>query len=273
MSKKSRLSHDQKRRQKLAKRSRRQPDTPSLAYTGNRYKSPEFVEPVFQTEQGIYDIYVISGREITDDDVEQGLTELIDKLRARPAGELILELTPGKGESRDASVVALVLSHWHNLLDAGQLPPRDDLIGILRTILGSIEVWRSKSSSPRGYLNYLEGFMLSAGYQIRVESPEDGTPREQPLNELYEIGRMWLAGSPEARQEFTALANELLERGESQRVVAVSQKLLAEVGSPTRPEFPILSELSIRAQKEQRQIASAIPARGLKNFIARLRGW
>jgi hypothetical protein len=273
MSKKSRLSHDQKRKQKLAKRSRRQPDLPALAYTGNRYKSPEFVEPVFQTEQGIYDMYVISGRTITDDDVEQGLTELVDELRGRPAAELIFEAIPDEGESLEASLVPLILSHWHNLLEARQLPPRDDLIGILRTILGSIEVWRSKSMSSRGYLNYLEGFMLKLGYQIRVESPDDGMPLEQPVDELYEIGQMWLAGSPEARQRFTAFANELLARGESPRVVDVSQRLLGEIGSPSRPEFPILSELSIRAQKEQRNIASPPTAPGLKSFISRLTGW
>jgi hypothetical protein len=273
MSKKSRLSRDQKRKQKLAKRNRRVPDLPALPYTGNRYKSPEFVEPLFQTEQGIYDIFMISGREITDDDVEEGLLELIDDLRARPAAELIFEAVPAEGESLDASVAALILNHWHRLLDAGRLPPRDDLIGILRTILGSVDVWRSKSMSSRGYLNYLEGFMQKAGYRIIVRDAEDGAPRQQPPDELYEIGQMWLAGSPEARQQFTAFANELLERGESQKVVDVSQRLLAELGSPTRPEFPILSELSIRAQKEQRHIAGPPETPGLKRFISRLIGW
>ena len=273
MSKKSRLSHDQKRKQKLAKRNRRQPELPSLAYTGNRYKSPEFVEPIFETEQGICDMYVISGREITDDDVEQALLELIDKLRARPAAELIFEVMPGEGKSLEASLVTLILSHWHNLLEVQQLPPRDDLIGILRTLLGSIEVWRSKSASSRGYLNYLEGFMQRAGYQIRIQSSEDGPSKQQLFDELYEIGQMWLAGSSEARQRFTDFANELIERGESQKVVDVSQKLLGEIGSPARPEFPILSELSIRAQKEQRQIAGPVAAPGLKSLMSRLTGW
>lgn len=273
MSKKSRLSRDQKRKQKLAKRKGRLPDSPALAYTGNRYKSPEFVEPLFQTEQGIYDMYVISNREITDDDVEEGLAELIDSLRARPAAELIFESRPGEDESLEAAVVPLILSHWRNLLEDRQLPPRDDLIGILRTILSSIEVWRSKSKSSRGYLNYLEGFMPRAGYQISVESPNEAVSREQLPDELYEIGQMWLAGSPEARQRFTAYANELLERGESQRVVDVSQKLLGELGSPARPEFPILSELSIRAQKEPRPITNPPAAPGLKSFISRLTGW
>ena len=57
------------------------------------------------------------------------------------------------------------------------------------------------------------------------------------------------------------------------RMVDVSQKLLGEIGSPSRPEFPILSELSIRAQKEQQQIASPVSAPDFKSFVDRMRGW
>lgn len=273
MSKKSRLSHDQKRKQKLAKRNRRLPESTSLAYTGNRYKSEKFVEPVFQTEQGIYDMYVFTGRRMTDDDVVAGLSALIDELRGRPAAELIFKAAPDADEPLEASIRALILNHWSSLLDRRELPPRDDLIGILRTILGSIEVWRSKSVSSRGYLNYLEGFMLKLGYSIRIESPDGDEQPEAPPDELYEIGQMWLAGSPEAHQRFTAFANELLERGQSQKVVDVSQRLLGELGSTARPEFPILSELSIRARQEQLAIAGPPSAPGLKSFISRLTGW
>ena len=273
MSKKGRLSHTQKRKQKLAKRSRRQPQEQSLAYTGNRYKTEEFVEPIFRTEQGIYDLYVIFERLLTDDDVEEGLEDLIEALRARPAIDLIFEIEPAEGHSFKASVASLILFKWRALLERRALPPRDDLIGILRTILGSIETWRSKSASSRAYLSYLEGFMSKLGYQIRVENADGQLAPEPPLDELYEVGHMWLAGSPEARQQFTALASEFLERGESETVVNACQKLLGEIGSPSRPEFPILSELSIRAQKAQRKIAAPAPAPGLKSFISRLTGW
>lgn len=274
MSKKSRLSRDQKRKKKLNKRNSRPPESNALAYTGNRYKSKELVESVFQTEQGIYDTYLLSGRELTDDDVEDEIIELIHDLRARTAAELIAEATPGPGEPWEGSVGIFILQHWSRLQNSSGLPAREDLIGILRTILGSIDVWRSKSLSSRGYLNYLEGFMRKLGYSIRIESPDgDERPEEAPPDELYEIGQMWLAGSPEARQQFAAFANELLERGQSQKVVDVSQRLLGELGSPARPEFPILSELSIRAQKEQRAIASPQSAPGLKSFISRLSGW
>src|SRR5216684_4325077 len=102
MSKKSRLSRDQKRQQKLAKRDRRASADSSLAYTGNRYKTVELVKPLFETEMGIYEAFVVSGRELTDDDVEEELEELIDALRERPAAELIF---PKSDDDRPAGWV------------------------------------------------------------------------------------------------------------------------------------------------------------------------
>ncbi len=264
MSKKSRLSRNQKRQQKLAKRDRRQSEDSSLAYTGNRYKTVELVKPLFETEMGIYEAFVVSGRELTDDDVEEELEELIGALRERPAAELIF---PKSDDGRPAGLVpAAILPHWEQMLGNRKLPARDDLIGILRTIFGSLETWRSRSASSRGYLNYLEGFMNKMG--VRVQLAND----EPPVDELAEVGQMWLAGSPEARQRFTALANELLEKGQSQQVVDACQKLLGSIGTPTRPEFPIVSELSIRAQNAQQKLAAPEYAPGIKSFLSRLAG-
>ena len=93
------------------------------------------------------------------------------------------------------------------------------------------------------------------------------------MSELYEVGEMWLAGSDEARHQFTALARELLEQGESEHVVDACQRLLGAIDSPSRPEFAILTELSIRAQKTQQKLARSEFAPGLKSFISRLTGW
>jgi len=270
MSKKSRQSHAQKRKQKLAKRNRRQAPEAALPYTGNKYKSPEFVKPLFQTEVGIYEAFVISGRSMPDDDVEDELQDLIDELRRRPAAELIY----GKLEGDDAPglVKATILMRWQVMLEDRTLPARDDLVGILRTILGSLETWRSKSASSRGYLSYLEGFMGKMGVTVQLAAEGDELLPELPPDELYEVGEMWLAGSPEARHRFAALANELIEEGQTQDVVNACQKLLGTIGSPTRPEFPILSELSIRAQKIEQKNLRPDFAPGIKNFVSRLFG-
>jgi hypothetical protein len=271
MSKKARLSRDQKRKQKLAKRERRLPQQNSLAYTGNRYKSNEFLTPLFETELGIYEAFVVSERLMTDTDVETELQDLIAELREHAAAELIYAETAN--DEPCGLVTASVFPHWETMLDAGTLPARDDLIGILRTILGSLETWRSRSASSRGYLSYLEGFMNQTGVSVRLADNDGKFIADAPADELYEVGEIWIAGSPEARHRFTALANELLDRGESQRVIDACQRLLGSIRSPARPEFPILSELSIRAQKTQQKLTGPEFAPGLKRFISRLTGW
>ena len=273
MSKKSRLSRNQKRQQKLAKRERRRPAASSLAYTANQYKNPGLVEPLYETEMGIYEGFVVSGRGLTDDGVEKELVELISELRQRPAAELIFQELGEEGVLEGGWITSAVLQRWRRMLEERTLPARDDLIGILRTILGSLDVWRSKSAISRGYLNYLEGFMNKLGVRVYVETEEGDLLPEPAVDELAEVGQMWLAGSPEARQRFGDLANELLRNGQPQRVVDVCQKLLGSVGTVTRPEFPILSELSIRAQDAQRQIAAPVFAPGIKRFVNRLTGW
>jgi hypothetical protein len=270
MSKKARLSRDQKRKQKLAKRQSREPLRQSPAYTGNRYKSEEFARPLFRTEGAIYEGYVMSDREMTDDAVELELQEIIAALRVKSASELIYAK---EREDRPPGYAAFrILSTWQLLLEERELPARDDLIGILRTILASLEVWRSRSASSRGYLNYLEGFMNKMGVTVQRVTEEGDVIDARP-DELYEVGEMWLAGSPEARHRFTALSNEYLEQGKSQRVIDVCQRLQGSIGSPARPEFPILTELSIRAQKAQQKLTGPQFAPGLKNFISRLAGW
>jgi hypothetical protein len=273
MSKKARLSHDQKRKQKLAKRNRRQLPSESLAYTGNRYKTKELVKPLFETEIGIYEAFVISQQHLTDGDVETELHDLIAELRERPAAELIYAEAADDDDEPRGLVTTTVFLRWGALLEKGVLPGRDELIGILRTTLGSLETWRSRSASSRGYLNYLQGFMNKMGVRVALADKDGAVLAGGPPDELYEIGEMWLAGSPEARHRFSALANELLEQGESQRVVDACQRLLGNIASPTRPEFPMLSELSIRAQKTQQKMSAPEFAPGIKSFISRLTGW
>ncbi|HLJ09541.1 MAG TPA: hypothetical protein VKU82_00055 [Planctomycetaceae bacterium] len=276
MSKKARLSRDQKRKQKLAKRQVRRPLVESQAYQGNRYRSEQFVKPLFETELGIYEGYLISERELTDDDVEDDLEALIDALRASPVSEFFYNADLQEKHGLGGYVHSTIFIRWREMYETRRLPARDDLIGIVRTILGSLEVWRSKSASSRGYLSYLDGFMKKMGVSIQVFE-RDGEMfqlvADPPPDELYEVGAMWLAGSVEAHRRFVELANELLQQGRSEQVQNACQKLLGLVGTVERPEFPILSELSIRAQKVQGELARFDFAPGLKSLIAKVAGW
>jgi hypothetical protein len=75
-------------------------------------------------------------------------------------------------EDHQKLIIWNIRRNWQILASEGKqpLPPRDDLIGILRTILGSIEFWRSERMHSRAYLSYLEEFMKKAGVSITVSS-------------------------------------------------------------------------------------------------------
>lgn len=266
MSKRNRLSRDQKRKQKLAERPAR--ERPGAA-GHDRYRSPKFVNVTFETEVGIYEGYVISRREITDYEVELALRQLIVELRTTPAAELI-SANCGEAAADREPVDICVLYRWRDLLDEGKLPQRDDLIGVLGSILRSVDTWRSRSASSRAYLNYLEGFLQQLGVSVQEIDSAGNPVKDERVDELYEVGRMWLAGSDEARRRFLAQADEILKTGDPDQVVDAAQRLLPLV-TPQKPEFAVLSELSIRAQKVPRSDQHGF-ASGIKSFVARLGG-
>jgi hypothetical protein len=167
--KNDRLSRDQKRKLKLKKRDERSRKPESLAYHGRKYKTPEYVPIIYQTEIGIYECHVIFDRTLTDDEVEAGLVGLIGLLRegADPAGPPAQELTVTP-DDRQVLVIECIRFRWQRLQERGELPGRDELVGILRTILSSLETWRSKNMHAQGYLRFLEGFLKDSGVNVRI---------------------------------------------------------------------------------------------------------
>ena len=72
------------------------------------------------------------------------------------------------------------------------MPVRDDLIGILRTILRSIEIWRSRSLHSQGYLRYVEGNMKKLGVSVRQVTPDFDPVPEPEEDSLLTPGRAWV---------------------------------------------------------------------------------
>jgi len=171
------LSHDQKRKAKLKKRAERGRRHEVMAYAGAKYQGDEYVPIVFATENGVLESHVLLERSLTDDDVEEAIESLVVQLRGNlapyPSKEEAYDLP---GEPRDL-IIANIRRNWLNLLDEdGRGPGRDDLIGVLRTILGSVELRRDPGRESRGYLNYLERFLAKMGVSVRVEKDESGLP-------------------------------------------------------------------------------------------------
>jgi hypothetical protein len=248
MAKKKRLSHDQKRKAKLAKRTQRAPQEVSLAYTGKKYKKDKYVPHLMATETAIYEAYVLSNRQLTDHDVVSALTSLVQKMKKGPLPALEDVAQPEQpGEGQEDFIIWNIRQHWKHLFEETERASTETLIGILRTILGSIEVWTSPRRTSRGYLNYIEGFLKRGGVSVTPVSAE-GEPLDEPIDELLAIGQDWLDNDDrQAHAEFREMAEALIRQGEEDRVVEVCQQLIGEMPPPE--VIAELSALSLTAQK------------------------
>jgi hypothetical protein len=169
--KNSGLSRDQKRKAKLQKRADRTRGQESLAYAGNKYKTPVLIPFLFRTEVAIHEAYVLTDHALKDDTVEAALVDLIARLRQGAPLEFLEKDTLTVGSSLETQknlVITNVQRNWRIYSEEYPLPRKDDIIGVLRTILNSLEIWRSKNMHPQGYVRYLEGFVKQAGASALV---------------------------------------------------------------------------------------------------------
>jgi len=252
MGKNDRLSRDQKRKAKLKKRAEYSRKRESLAYSGGKYKTDEYAPIFAQTEIGIYESYVMCDRELTDDEVEAAIERLVIQMREGPLPPHpetdVITITE---EGEEDLVIANIRRNWRILEEEGTLPSRDDLIGILRTILNSISIWRSQSLHSQGYLRYIEGFMKKLGVSVR-QATQDLQPLPEPEEDpLLLIGRTWIAkGDKAARAEFADQVESLLRSGDTERVIDVCQQLMGETKDMSA--IPLLQEFAVRAHRALR---------------------
>lgn len=147
----------------------------SLAYGGDKYKTEELVPVIFETEISILEAFVMSERQISDRDVEATIIGLIGAVRSGRL-QTLEEITdfdmPLEGDADDL-VTAMVRRKWHEFFQYHPYPGRDKLVGMLRTILGSIEVWTTPNRVSRGYLLYIEKFLSRAGVSVQCVSEEE----------------------------------------------------------------------------------------------------
>ena len=246
---KKHLSHDQKRKAKLARRASKAPPVNSLAYTGNKFKTDELVPVFLSTETGIYESSVVTEQALTDADVQAALQELVLQLRHGPltTQEYSDKITYTEGDEKGL-VISNIRRNWIHMHYAGTRVGTEQLVGVLRTLLGSIEAWRSPSAQSRGYLHYLEGFLKKAGVKVDAYS-SDFEPVPEPAEEkLLTIGRPWAeTGDPEAAERFRALADRMIRGGEGEQVVEACQRLIEETAQG--PAFAELSAYSLMAQQ------------------------
>jgi hypothetical protein len=249
MGKNDRLSRDQKRKAKLKKRSERTHQHESLAYAGKKYKTDEFVPVFYRTERGIYESYVMCDRELIDDEVESAVERLVIRMREGPLPPLAETdvITIAEGGEEDF-VIENIRRNWQTLEAEGALPRRDDLIGILRSILHSIGIWRSQSLHSQGYLRYIEGFMKNLGVSVRKATPDLKPLPEPEEDPLLLLGRAWAVdGDLAAGAKFADQVESSLRAGETERVIDICQQLLGE--HKDESVVPRLQEFVIRGRR------------------------
>lgn len=258
MGKLDRRSRDQKRKAKLKKKAGRSRKHESMAYHGTKYRSEEYVGFLHRTEVGIYESYVLTDHTLIDDEVEESLEGLILRLRRGALPPPGKEAGPTGGDAEDL-VVWNIRRNWEDFASKHPLPRRDDVIGVLRTILASLETWRSKNMHPQGYLRFLEGFLKETGVSVVRVRPGDALPFDPGEGEddddpILDLGRDWIEdGDEDAAEEFREELEGVFEVGDAERAVAICRQLLGEAEEPS-----VVADLQALLRRGQRAIEGRV---------------
>lgn len=169
---KRKLSKDQKRKKKLAERKERKKPLVE-PYEGRRYQAPEYVTLVQATEIGIREADELTDRKLNDRQVLSSLTYLVLRLRGEEVSPPTHAIS--RHEGGDEDLVAERILEQHVLLRERE--PRsftlEDRIGVLRTLLSSVRTRSSYHGGPRGYLDFLIGFLEKTGARCEAISGDE----------------------------------------------------------------------------------------------------
>ncbi|MCE9552928.1 MAG: hypothetical protein K8T91_06070 [Planctomycetes bacterium] len=246
---------EKKRMKKLAEKKRQARQAVSLAYTGNKYRKDELVPALMHAEIGIYQTYILTERKIFDQTVVSALERLIKQMRAAALSPLVEtpEIHYDIGREEDL-LIENIRRSWALHFATEWRPPKDDLIGVLRTILGSIETWRAPGPRSQSYLRYIAGFLTKqVGVSVELVAAERTLVPATAEDELILLGRQWIeGGSPEAQGAFLGMADRLLKNGEAIRVHDVCHLLTGAVADPS-------SEIAIELNGLIQQARGSLP--------------
>jgi hypothetical protein len=214
---------------------------------GNKFKTTELTPLYMSTETGIVEADAVSRNTLTDRQVRSALESLIDALRERKLEPMS---APGEASYREGQeadlVTTMIRLSWHDRLRGDPHATSETLIGVLRTILGSLETWTTPSPTSRGYLSYTTSFLRKLGVRVQVQSGSEMA--ELPEDPFVEVGEAWvLDHDAVARGAFLRQAAEMVRRGEGERVAEVAQILLAQVGPGAVAEE--LSRVAVAGQR------------------------
>ena len=224
----------------------------SLAYHGNKFKKKELVSTWMHAEIGIYQTYVVTNRKLIDQTVVSSLEKLIGMMRKGTLPELSEtgKIDYDVGNEEDL-VIENIRRSWADHFATEWKPSGDQLVGVLRTILASIEKVKSPGPRSQSYMRHIAGF-LTKKLGVSVEMfAEDGEPVPEPEEgNLVQLGRQWGEdGNREARVEYIELATDLMKSGQANRVIDACDLLLGEISDPSSEVAAEIMELSCTARR------------------------
>ena len=249
---KDRRTRDQKRKKKLEERKQKARQTGSLAYLGAKYQTQELAQTWMHTEIGIYETYVITDRQLLDQTVVSALESLIRQIRTGtlPRHETKPEIEYAVGREEDL-VIENIRANWERHFANESKPSRDKLIGVLRSILGSIEKVRAPGPRSQSYMRHIEGFLTKKlGVSVKPYSPNMEPIPEPPEDELLTLGRHWIIEEDQqSAVEFQELVEYLLKKGAADRVLHCCHQLIGEESNPSSKVVAELTALTCQARK------------------------
>jgi hypothetical protein len=255
---KDQKKRDRKRRKKQEEKKRQARQAESLAYLGNKYKTDELIPTFMHTEIGIYETYVMTDRKLVDQTVASSLETLIRKMRTGTLPPLTetdaIHYEVGREEDL---LIENIRRSWANHFATEWQPPKDKLIGVLRSILGSIQKVKSPGPQSQSYMKHIAGFLTKKlGVSVKAFTADRKPIPEPEEDELVRLGRQWESdGNQEARAELFELAAELMRSGQTRRVIDACHLLIGEIADL---ESDVVAELMDLRHKASQSLITAM---------------
>jgi hypothetical protein len=249
---KDRRRDRKRRKKKLADKRRRAYRDDSLVYMGSKYQTEELMPTWLNTEMGIYEAYVITDRKLVDRTVISAVETLIRQLRAGTLPPLSDTDEPLYEVGREEDfLIENIRRNWAHRFTPESKPSQDKLIGVLRSILGSIRKVKSPGSGSQSYLQHITGFLTKRlGFSVKAFSAERKPLPEPEEDELVRLGHRWEAeGDRDARAEFLELVDDLMRSGQTSRVLDACHLLTGEISDPSSEVTAELCDVIKRARE------------------------
>jgi len=168
MAKAGRRNRQKYKIKKKTKRDRR-PRVPAvLPYHGSKYRTDDLVPFHCSVELSIHEVDVMTDKGLTDATVQSALKRMVLQIRrdALPPLRNTRAYDCDAGDLEDLIIWNIRSRLEESFNRFGHLG-RDTLIGVLRSVLGSVETRAAMRPGARAYLRFLEGFIEDVGTSFR----------------------------------------------------------------------------------------------------------